>query len=112
MRLTTRERECLLWLIEGKTDWEISVILGISRRAVERHMEHLRQKLGVGTRVQAVVAAFRLGLIGGGNGLNEPCQPRRAGNRSVRYGRDRRNGRAAAARGRRHHALRRLTSAL
>lgn len=63
VRLTPRERECLLWLIEGKTDWEISVILGISRRAVERHMEHLRQKLGVGTRVQAVVAAFRLGLI-------------------------------------------------
>ncbi len=63
VRLTVHERECLLWLIEGKTDWEISAILGISRRAVERHMKHLRQKLGVGRRVQAVVAAFRLGLI-------------------------------------------------
>ncbi len=63
VRLTVRERECLLWLVEGKTDWEISVILGISRRAVERHMANMRAKLGAMTRVQTVVAAFRLGII-------------------------------------------------
>lgn len=63
IKLTRRERECLLWLVEGKSDWEISVILGISRRAVERYMANLRQKLGASTRVQAVVTAFRTGLI-------------------------------------------------
>lgn len=62
-RLTNRERECLLWLIDGKSDWEISVILGISRRLVERYMHSIRTKLGVSTRVQTVVAAFRLGLV-------------------------------------------------
>ena len=32
--LTTRELDCLKWCAEGKTDWETSVILGISEGTV------------------------------------------------------------------------------
>lgn len=61
--LTPRERECLLWLAEGKTDWEIGAILGISQRTVATHVERLRGKLGAATRAHAAVTALRLGLL-------------------------------------------------
>lgn len=63
VHLTSRERECLLWIAEGKTDWEIGVILGIARKSVERHVQNLRNKLGAATRAHAVVIAFRMGFI-------------------------------------------------
>ena len=55
--LTTREREILQWLREGKRDPEIAIILGISLRTVNHHMANTRRKLGVETRTAA--AMFR-----------------------------------------------------
>lgn len=61
--LTDRERECLLWASEGKTSWETGVILGISERTVNKHIDSAMVKLTCSSRVQAVVKAIRLGLI-------------------------------------------------
>ncbi|MCB1547026.1 MAG: autoinducer binding domain-containing protein [Hyphomicrobiaceae bacterium] len=57
--LTERERECLMWIAEGKSDWQIGRILDISAKTVNYHVENVKRKLGVATRVQAVVMALR-----------------------------------------------------
>jgi DNA-binding CsgD family transcriptional regulator len=61
--LTARERECLHWVSQGKTDFEIGVILGISARTARFHIENSKRKLGVTSRVQAVTAAMRAHAI-------------------------------------------------
>jgi DNA-binding CsgD family transcriptional regulator len=58
-RLTAREREVLDWLGAGKTDRDISDILGISPRTVNKHLQRIYEKLGVETRTAAVVRAMR-----------------------------------------------------
>ena len=63
-RVTARESEVLAWVAAGKSDWAIGRILSISGKTVNFHVENAKRKLGVGTRVQAVVAAMRSGLIG------------------------------------------------
>jgi DNA-binding CsgD family transcriptional regulator len=57
--LTDRERQCLSWVAKGKTNWDISQILRITERTVQYHIENVRQKMGVDTRMQAVVIAMR-----------------------------------------------------
>jgi len=52
--LSCREIEVLLWLSQGKTNMEVAAILGMSRRTVEKHVEHIFDKLGVETRAAAV----------------------------------------------------------
>ena len=51
--LTPRETEVLQWLAEGKTNGSIAIILGISVRTVEKHLERIFEKLGVETRAAA-----------------------------------------------------------
>jgi DNA-binding CsgD family transcriptional regulator len=62
VRLTARERDALSWVAEGKSDWEISVILGVSETTVRFHVDNARRKLGAVNRAQAVarLAAARL----------------------------------------------------
>lgn len=61
--ITQRETEILKWLKEGKNSWDISVILGISERTVNFHVNNLKRKLGATNRPQAVAVAARLGLV-------------------------------------------------
>ncbi|MBI1198624.1 MAG: helix-turn-helix transcriptional regulator [Phenylobacterium sp.] len=61
--LSPRQTECLFWVQQGKSSRDIGVILGVSHRIVERHVARACAKLGVRTRVQAVVRARTLGLI-------------------------------------------------
>lgn len=61
--LTDRQIECLRWVGEGKSDWEIGAILNISENTVHRHVEMAKQRLQVSTRVQAVVVAWRSGWL-------------------------------------------------
>jgi DNA-binding CsgD family transcriptional regulator len=56
--LSPRELEVLKWLKLGKTSWDISVILNISERTVNYHVNNIVQKLGVSSRLQAVSEAF------------------------------------------------------
>jgi DNA-binding CsgD family transcriptional regulator len=53
-RLTLRERDSLALVAEGKTDWEISVILGVSEATARFHVDNGRRKLGAVNRAQAV----------------------------------------------------------
>jgi DNA-binding CsgD family transcriptional regulator len=58
--LSPRERECLHWVAEGKTAWEIGRILGITRRTAAFHLDNAKVKLGVWTIPQAVAVFTRL----------------------------------------------------
>ena len=51
--LTRRQGEVLHWLGVGKRNAEIAVILGISSRTVDKHVEHVLSRLGVETRSAA-----------------------------------------------------------
>jgi len=62
-RVSPRESQVLRWVAAGKSDWAIGQILKISEKTVNFHVENAKRKLGVGTRIQAVVAAMRSGLI-------------------------------------------------
>lgn len=44
--LTAREEEIMRWVAEGKTNWEISVILHVSLNTVKFHLKNIYQKLG------------------------------------------------------------------
>lgn len=63
IELTPRERECLQWAAVGKSEWEISQILGISEHTSEKHLLNAKSKLGAANRVQAVAEAIRHGYI-------------------------------------------------
>ena len=63
VQLTAREAECLCWAARGKTDWEIGEILSISERTAHWYIESAKSKIGVATRIQAVVAALSEGAI-------------------------------------------------
>jgi len=56
-RLTTREREILAHVADGKTNGEIAWALHISPETVRKHLENIYEKLGVHTRTAAVAAA-------------------------------------------------------
>lgn len=57
--LTPRELEVLLWVAKGKTNRDIGDILGMSPRTVNKHLEHIYEKLGVETRTAAAALAMR-----------------------------------------------------
>jgi len=60
--LTTRERQVLLWMINGNTNREIGGKLGISSRTVEIHRANLMKKLNAGSASDAVRIALYAGL--------------------------------------------------
>ncbi|MEO8936483.1 MAG: DNA-binding response regulator [Burkholderiaceae bacterium] len=57
--LTPRETEVLSWIAKGKTNRDVGEILGMSPRTVNKHLEHLFEKLGVETRSAAAAVAGR-----------------------------------------------------
>jgi DNA-binding CsgD family transcriptional regulator len=61
--LTERQLEVLQLLAEGKSTEQIADELVLSKTTVRNHIAHLMANLGVHTRVQAVIAASRAGLI-------------------------------------------------
>ena len=60
--VTPRERAVLTWLAAGKTDRQIAAILGANLRTVQKHLQHIYEKLGVETRTAAVMRAMELSL--------------------------------------------------
>ena len=63
--LTPREAEVLFWLSEGKTNAEIGLILSSARRTVEKHVEHILEKLQIENRAAAIRTA--LAVLKGGS---------------------------------------------
>jgi LuxR family transcriptional regulator of spore coat protein len=61
--MTGRQLECLAWAGEGKTAFEIGVILGISARTAEGHLAKACEALGVRRRIQAAIKAREMGLL-------------------------------------------------
>ena len=62
-KLTDRQRECILWVARGKSDWEISRILGIEHETVIRHLKQARERYGVAKRTMLAVHALFDGSI-------------------------------------------------
>jgi DNA-binding CsgD family transcriptional regulator len=57
---TPREAEVLHWLIEGKRNSEIAVILECKSRTIGKHVENILGKLGVETRTAAAARAMEI----------------------------------------------------
>ncbi|WP_348628553.1 LuxR family transcriptional regulator [Mesorhizobium sp. WSM3882] len=66
--LTPREYECLQWAEQGKSDWEIGCILGITQRTAAFHLGNARRKLGVTTTKQAIGRLARSAFFGSRTG--------------------------------------------
>jgi DNA-binding NarL/FixJ family response regulator len=58
--LTPREAEVLLWVAQGKSNGEISTILGTAENTVKKHLQNLFEKLGIESRNAATVRALEL----------------------------------------------------
>lgn len=71
-RLTRREIQCLKWAAAGKTDGEISQIVGISLPTVRFHITNASRRLGVTGRSRAVHHAAMLGYIGAERRSRQP----------------------------------------
>lgn len=61
--LTPRERQCLALAAQGKDDWSIGRVLSLSQHTVHSHIERVKQRYRVSTRVQAVVQGVMTGQI-------------------------------------------------
>ncbi len=61
--LTKRELECICWSANGKTAWEIALILGISEWTVTFHVENTKAKLGASTLTHAAAIAVAKGFV-------------------------------------------------
>jgi len=57
--LTPREAEILMWISRGKTNKEVGLIINSSPRTINKHLEHVFEKLDVATRAAAVSVAMQ-----------------------------------------------------
>jgi len=86
--LTPREAEVLAWVAQGKTNRETGTILGMSTRTVQKHLEHVFDKLGVESRTGAILKAWQVGRFEGlaphartATGAAEPAEVTRPNSR-------------------------------
>ena len=63
-RLSQRELKVLRWAMAGKSAWDAGMVLGISERTANFHIQAETRKLDCRNKHQAVLPALRLGLIG------------------------------------------------
>lgn len=61
--VTDRQRDCLIWVARGKTDWEISRILGVSQETVVQHIKQARERYGVQKRTSLLIRTLFDGTI-------------------------------------------------
>lgn len=61
--LSDREIQIVRWTSEGKTSYEMAVILGMSEHTVNSYISTCLRKLNVVNRAQMVASALRSGLI-------------------------------------------------
>lgn len=66
--LTRREVQCLRWAAEGKTDFEIGIILSLSMSTVRFHLRNAATKLGTTGRTQTIRHAAGLGFLSSARG--------------------------------------------
>lgn len=64
-RLTARELEVFVAILNGLSDDAIAERLGIAKRTIDKHRQHIHYKLGTRTPLQLIQAGLRLGLLPG-----------------------------------------------
>jgi DNA-binding NarL/FixJ family response regulator len=62
-QLTSRERQVLEMLVEGRSNKEIAVPLGIEERTVKSHVAKLMRKVGVQNRILLSIHAIKHSLV-------------------------------------------------
>jgi PAS domain S-box-containing protein len=62
-KLTARQHEVLALLADGLGTTEIAAKLGVAEETARNHIRRLLRELGVHSRLEAVVRAYRLGLL-------------------------------------------------
>lgn len=67
MILTSRERQCLELVAQGKDTWTIAQLLRLSEHTVHNYLERAKRRLGVSTRIQAVLFALKARQISFGD---------------------------------------------
>ncbi|SLK08780.1 helix-turn-helix transcriptional regulator [Novosphingobium mathurense] len=63
VQLTPRQRDCVELVAQGKTDWEIAMILGLKEDSVTKVVDAARRRYDVANRTELVVAALFDGQI-------------------------------------------------
>jgi DNA-binding NarL/FixJ family response regulator len=61
--LTTRERQVLQLLAEGRVNKEVATFLDLSLHTVETHRAHILQKLNLHSGAEMILYAIRKGVI-------------------------------------------------
>lgn len=61
--LSSREKECILWVAKGKSSWNIGKIICISENTVNFHIKNVMRKLDTSSRTVAAIRAISLGII-------------------------------------------------
>ena len=58
--LTAREAEVVLWVAQGKSNPEISSILGAAENTIKKHLQHIFEKMGVDNRNAATLRTLEV----------------------------------------------------
>jgi DNA-binding NarL/FixJ family response regulator len=61
--LSEREREILVWMARGLSNRDLAAKLFVSETTVKTHVSSVLSKLGLSSRVQAVVVAYEAGVV-------------------------------------------------
>ncbi len=64
-RLTQREKEIFSSIMQGFRGREIATRLGIAKRTVDKHVQHINHKLGTRSPLELVQAGLWMGLVKG-----------------------------------------------
>jgi DNA-binding NarL/FixJ family response regulator len=62
-QLSEREREILVWMARGLSNRDLASKLFVSETTVKTHVSSVLSKLGLSSRVQAVVVAYEAGVV-------------------------------------------------
>ena len=61
--LTAREKEVINWLLQGKSNKQIALALGITKSTVEYHLKNIYKKLDVNSRAEAILKLSKDSLL-------------------------------------------------